>query len=73
LLAIQWSVPVAVPLAPVDVCHVTFAIPVPPDAVPASVIAADLAVLTAAAGVIIFVDTGETCAGAAASRVTIAD
>jgi hypothetical protein len=32
---VQCEVPVAVPVLPVDDCHVTFVIPAPPDAVPA--------------------------------------
>ena len=73
LPATQLAVPLAVPAPPVDVCQVTSAIPAPPVAVPASEMLADFAVLTAAAGAVILIDTGEFDIVAGAVRTTVVD
>jgi hypothetical protein len=56
--AIQRPTPVAVPVAPPDVCQVTRVTPAPPDAVPASEIVAALTVSTTDAGEVIATATG---------------
>ena len=51
--ATQSPTPVAVPVAPPKVCHVKVVTPVPPEAVPASEIVAELTVTTTDAGEVI--------------------
>jgi len=57
--ASQWLVPFAMPVAPVDVCQVTFAIPAPPEAVPAREAVAELIVAVFETGEVISTEIGE--------------
>lgn len=66
--------PVAVPLAPPAVCHVTFVTPVPPEAVPLSDTVAPVWVTTALEGEVMWIDIGTALVvGDACWRVTVAD
>jgi len=71
--ATQGPTPVAVPVAPPEVCHVTLVTPAPPEAVPASEIVAALTVTTTDAGEVIATFTGALPAVVAGgTSVTIA-
>lgn len=56
--ASQWAIPVAVPVAPAEVCQVTWVIPAPPAAMPAIEIVAVFTVTTTEAGDVMAMDAG---------------